>query len=93
MLPPGVVGHITLYFQASTTAPVNSPISFALGVSADSQPIDWSSIEAEYRPSYIASDAWDAIWGNFWAGSAHSGPAQRGPGPRRELPQPAGRNE
>ena len=32
VLPPGVVGHITLYFQASTTSPVNSPISFALGV-------------------------------------------------------------
>ena len=65
VLPPGVLGHITLSFQASPTAPLGSQISFALGVSDSNQAINWAGVKASFRPPYVATDAWDATWNNF----------------------------
>src|SRR5262249_28312550 len=27
--------------------------------------INWASMKDQFRPSYISSDAWDAVWANF----------------------------
>jgi hypothetical protein len=65
VLSPGTVNHITFYFQASQTAPAGSQISFQLGLTSDTTPIDWSSVKDAFRPSYVAADAWNAVWSNF----------------------------
>jgi RHS repeat-associated protein len=67
ILPPGEIGHITMYFQASTTAPPGSQISFERGLGATDQPIDWASDKDNLQPPSVSSDAWDAIWTNFLA--------------------------
>jgi RHS repeat-associated protein len=65
ILPAGAGGQITLYFQASPTAPTGSTIGFDLETSADDQPIDWASFKDSARPATISPAAWDAVWGNF----------------------------
>ncbi len=67
VLPPGVVGHITFTFQASPTAPLGSRISFALGLTTNTEPIDWSSVKSAFRPPFVSTGAWDPIWSNFLA--------------------------
>jgi RHS repeat-associated protein len=67
ILPPGTINHITLYFEASTTAPVGSQISFELGLAATDQPIDWASDEQNLQPPSVSSVAWPFIWSNFLA--------------------------
>ena len=67
ILPPGQIGHITMYFQASPTAPPGSQISFELGLGATDQPINWASDKANLQPPSVSPDAWNAIWSNFLA--------------------------
>jgi YD repeat-containing protein len=67
ILPPGYHGTITLNYQPTTTAGSTS-FNFTLTQLGDSStPIDWASMEASLRPSYINATAWDAIFNNFTA--------------------------
>ena len=54
---------ITFQFQASQTAAVGSGISFALGLTTDTTPIDWSSVEDAFRPSAISPPRPGAAFG------------------------------
>jgi YD repeat-containing protein len=65
ILPAGAGGQITIFFQASSSAPDVNQLNFSLGESSDDQPMDWASYKDAARPTTISPDAWDAIWGNF----------------------------
>ena len=64
-LPPGYHGTLTLDYQPITYYS-GSQFDFNLYLpAAPATPINWSSQEASLQPSYISSQAWSAIWGNF----------------------------
>jgi RHS repeat-associated protein len=63
ILRPGDRVRVPIYFH---TRGVGGTIRFNLEqMVADQTPVDWSGIEANVRPAYIDSQAWDAIWSNF----------------------------
>ena len=65
ILPPGASMERTLYFQGDGGV---ADMSFNLEVlRADSTPIDWNSLEANFRPPDMAADLWAALWSNFQA--------------------------
>ena len=74
VLPPGARGQLVIYFKVDITDPTTG-VFFNLYPSLDYYNIgdagqtqfsmDWSSVEAEFRPASIPADAWDAVWTNF----------------------------
>jgi RHS repeat-associated protein len=65
VLPPGYHGTITLNYQPIIQAAHSSVFFNLLLPAAPGTPIDWSGLEAASQPSYIGSDAWNAVWSNF----------------------------
>ena len=65
ILRPGESGQIQIPFQAPATA--GETIGLQLEVADDTQTIDWASQESALRPTNIAPDAWQAIFGNLVA--------------------------
>lgn len=63
-LAPGASGTITVDFTSTTGIP-NASIKFALGELTPGQAIDWSSQEANLKPSYIPTSAWNPVFTNF----------------------------
>jgi RHS repeat-associated protein len=64
IIPPGVPNQIIIDFQAATGIS-QGQISFALGLAALDQPINWSQVHDDLQPPDVPSDAWNALWGNF----------------------------
>ena len=68
ILHPGETGEIVLLAQG-TSQIRHDKVDFQLGVAdtTDTSAIDWASLKDQLRPSYIAQDAWNAIWNNVMA--------------------------
>ena len=43
------------------------PIEWNVGVlsAENDSPVDWDSLKADLRPSYVREDAWDVLWTNY----------------------------
>jgi RHS repeat-associated protein len=67
-LPPHYSRLLTIPF---VTRPVpGRQVKFKLGQVVDlGAAFDWASLKDGFRPPDVPADAWDAIWGNFAAGS------------------------
>ena len=74
VLPPGARGQLVVYFQVDVTDPTTGVFFnlypsldyYNVGDSGQTQfTMNWSSVEAQFRPASIPVDAWSAVWNNF----------------------------
>jgi RHS repeat-associated protein len=64
-LPPESNGSVGLAYDPPPGNPAASSTFNLVVANPSLAPMDWDSMKDMYRPSYVGTDAWDAVWSNF----------------------------